>query len=157
MSAQGGLIEVGTDLEMNRPAGIITQRQVYRRPSAQGSGVYCAMDENGAVEIIGGPGAVPLAGGQLSVDVTFDSRTLTLTATTSGGTPATYAWTIRSFDNVTGEEDATFNGATNASTAVISTPGITNNVVGLAQVKVTDTNGRITYNQYLVRLEKTIA
>lgn len=156
MSGQNTLITCALDAEVVRPGGTIKMRQFYRDKSVQGLGVYKAMDENGAIEIIGGPG-VGNVGSQLSVEVTYNSGTRTLTAIPAGGTPATYAWTIKSFTSIVGQEDATYNGATNASTAVITAPGLTNDVIGLATVKVTDTLGRIAYGSYLVMLTHTIA
>lgn len=61
MQGQPSLITVTADAFVKRPGGVGIQRQFFRRPGAQGTGVYCAMDENGAVEIIGGPGS--MAGG----------------------------------------------------------------------------------------------
>lgn len=56
MSSQNTLLTCADDAEIVRPKGTIVSRQVYRNKAAQGSGIYKAMDENGNIEIIGGPG-----------------------------------------------------------------------------------------------------
>lgn len=58
MSSQNTLVTCALDSEVLRPKGTLISRQVYRDKAPQGSGTYKAMDENGAIEIIGGPGAV---------------------------------------------------------------------------------------------------
>lgn len=57
MSSQNTLITCANDNEVKRPSGTMVSRQFYRDKSAQGSGIYKAMDENGNIEIIGGPGS----------------------------------------------------------------------------------------------------
>lgn len=150
MSGQNTLVTCALDAEVKRPSGTLVSRQFYRDKSAQGSGIYKAMDESGNIEIIGGPGAG--SNSQLSVDVTYNSATRVLTATPAGGVGAlTYAWTIKSFTDITNEDNATYTGATNAATATITAPGA-NNVFGMAQVKVTDSIGRSANATFAVRL-----
>lgn len=78
MSSQNTLVTCADDVEVVRPKGTKVSRQVYRDKSAQGSGVYKAMDENGDIEIIGGPGA--------SVSIYSDQATATDDITTSSTT-----------------------------------------------------------------------
>lgn len=59
MSGQNTLVTLADDSEVKRPGGVEISRQFYRDKSPQGSGIYKAMDENGNIEIIGGPGSAP--------------------------------------------------------------------------------------------------
>lgn len=63
MSGQPSLVTLALDAEVKRPDGVMIQRQFYRDKSPQGSGVYKAMDENGNIEIVGGPGGGFIDGG----------------------------------------------------------------------------------------------
>lgn len=85
---QPSLITLANDSQVKRPGGVGIQRQFYRDKSSQGSGIYKAMDENGNVEIIGGPGA--------GIFPVYQNGTFTLSADglvgsgEVGGAPATY-------------------------------------------------------------------
>lgn len=57
MSSQNTLVTCALDSEVLRPDGVLISRQFYRDKSPQGSGIYKAMNENGEIEIIGGPGS----------------------------------------------------------------------------------------------------
>lgn len=57
MSGQNTLITLADDAQVKRPGGVQISRQFYRDRAAQGAGTYKAMDENGNIEIVGGPGA----------------------------------------------------------------------------------------------------
>lgn len=60
MSSQNTLVTCADDSEVVRPKGAKVSRQIYRDKAEQGSGTYKAMDENGNIEIIGGPGSAKL-------------------------------------------------------------------------------------------------
>lgn len=147
MSGQNTITTLATDAEVKRPLGTGISRQFYRDKSAQGLGTYRAMDENGAVEIVGGPGAG--VGGQLSAQITYNAGTRVLTATPVGGTVGanSYVWRIAS--SSTNEANLAFTGASTTNTQTLAATLVTGNA--LVEVRATDSLGRIAYATFFVR------
>lgn len=89
---------------------------------------------------------------QLAVKVTGDEATGVLTAVVTGGTASTYLWEVSSFTNVSGEDEISFTGVTNASTVQLQMNP--NQIAqGMARVTVTDTLGRIAYGYFDAHIE----
>lgn len=146
MSGQNTLVVIAETAQVKRPSDIYNW-QFYRGTQAAGAGVYQAMDTNGVIEVIGGPGAG--VGGQLSVQVTYVEGTRTLTATPSGGTVGanSYVWRIAS--ESLGEANMAFTAPSTTNTIILAAAVATAN--GLVEVKVTDSLGRISYGTFFVR------
>lgn len=147
----GGLIMKGTvnvDTEIPPPTAT-GEARVHRNKAADGAGIYYGKLNTGVEEVIGGPGTG--AGTQLSVEVTYDEVTRVATSIVTGGTAATYAWTMKSGTTVAAEAEATFAGAVNGPTATLTAAGGAT-TVGMPTVKVTDTLGRIAFGYFAVRM-----
>jgi len=88
---------------------------------------------------------------QLAVEVSFNPLTYVLTASASGGTPASYLWTIKSSTNAAGEDNLTYTGSTNQSTVQVN-QGSNQIMLGMACVTVTDTLGRTSFGYFMLHL-----
>lgn len=148
---QGGLVPKGTinSADIKNPSDL--QAQIHRDEAASGSGSYYGKQFDGVEELIGGPGAAAVQ--QMAVEVNYDDETRILTTIVYGGVgPFVYDWEMKNFTDRTGEDVATFTGATNAASATV-TAAAANDTVGLATVKVTDAQGRVTFGSFLVDQE----
>ena len=122
--------------------------RIFRVPGATptSNGTYWGLRRDGTREPIGG-GGTPSSAFQLAVDVTQPTASPSLLqANPVGGTgPYTYEWSIRS-NHQFGGSNASIIGPTNGQQITIS---VTQNSLTLLQVKVTDVNGLVAYNQFL--------